>query len=163
HCRVRRGVQRRLHRAAKANAAGSHRGGQDIVITDEQLKEWSTLCDKATQGPWRWFEDQYGNKFESATGETVAFAAPVGYQNSEILISPEDAAFIAAARTAVPALIDATARARTEVDDLRRMLGEACNAIDETLAFHGHPMQDASPLHQRWTKWRDAAFAKEPR
>lgn len=61
----------------------------NMPITPEQLAQWKTLEEKATKGPW-----------EDRTGIFSLPDEPPGTS----LYSP-DAAFIAAARTAVPLLI----------------------------------------------------------
>lgn len=68
-----------------------------MSITPEQLKGWQALCDVATEGPWRtndkgivsqvWYFDD--------TGTARVIGSP----------GMHDAAFIATARTAMPALI----------------------------------------------------------
>jgi len=81
------------------------------MITDEQLQEWGALADAATRGPWSTI-----SKFTGPYGEGVGGTAIIGAYDSEwidltIAVCPPrnaemaDAAFLVAARTAVPALI----------------------------------------------------------
>jgi hypothetical protein len=69
------------------------------MMTDEQLAEWQRLADAATPGPWR-----YRGIYVGTDAGLVASAE-----------LPLHAAFIAASRTAVPALIEEVERLRDEI------------------------------------------------
>lgn len=100
------------------------------MITDEQLREWKALADKATPGPWGsaggyltvrnpnggsftmsiWHTDEMGQEHRSAAFQAVPFARA------------NDAAFIAASRTAVPALCAEVERLKKQAEADRREL-----------------------------------------
>lgn len=84
------------------------------------LAELQALCDQATPGPWYW-SDEWDEV--RAGCDTIIGAAPCGYENSRVLTSSEDLAFIIAARTAVPDLL-------ARVRQLEAALGEALDCID---------------------------------
>jgi len=97
------------------------------MITDEQLKEWRALADAATAGPWDYnasfdgwrtivyFEDtgeiDDGDKIMRQAGRIART-----YVDGDKL-NPGNAAFIAAAREAVPALIDEVERLRARLEN----------------------------------------------
>lgn len=91
------------------------------MITDEQLREWKALEDKATSGPWQ--ADNLA-KVRCATDEWKGLIADVGdgrYYNSiprDIAQSADNAAFIAASRTAVPALCEEAERLKEVIERL---------------------------------------------
>jgi hypothetical protein len=67
-------------------------------VTDEQLQEWQRLADEATPGPWEnWTIEDDGNRQDEWSA--------VGPVHADMQGAVKDAAFIAAARTAVPALV----------------------------------------------------------
>ena len=76
------------------------------MLNDEQLNEWQRLADEATPGPWR-------------LRDFFALTRVVGVADMN---SSENAAFIAAARTAVPALIEEVRRLTTERDEAQQWL-----------------------------------------
>jgi hypothetical protein len=83
------------------------------MITDEQLAQWRALVDAATPGPWSEREDSEAPAWrviwsDDYSGLDVARVVP-WMTHVEF-----NAAFIAAAREAVPALLD-------EVERLRRV------------------------------------------
>lgn len=72
------------------------------------------LADAATEGPWHWdppSDDEWPSADESLRAGKDLVLHGWGYDASGISGSDEDRAFIAAARTAVPALLDALAAA----------------------------------------------------
>lgn len=86
--------------------------------TPEQRQEWRALADGATEGPWEAARDRdnwiVGDLWNGLNGMVGGFAAGGGPQ------AEADAAFIAAAREAVPRLLDALDAAEAEVERLRR-------------------------------------------
>lgn len=84
-------------------------------MTDEQLQEWSVLAEAATPGPWKsgWSWQDAINGGKSAWSE-----GPVHVGETLSQVAPQaiaDAAFIAAAREAVPALVAEVRRLRAEL------------------------------------------------
>jgi hypothetical protein len=117
-------------------------------VTDERLAEWGRLADAATDGPWEsavggiyydprkpgltdradiktaWtWQPTYksGDKKGQPKGEPEHVAVAFGVLFPAILLP--DAAFIAAARTAVPELVAEVRRLRAE---LAAAKGEVC-------------------------------------
>lgn len=72
------------------------------MISKEQRAEWRKLAEAATPGPW---DRGYNNSGFCAVLAESGFVAEMGVGPGSS--SADDAAFIAAARDAVPALLDA--------------------------------------------------------
>jgi hypothetical protein len=93
------------------------------MITSEQLQHWRALAEAATPGPWEgesvWSDD--------SDSYYVAVADGRGLLDTYISISDADAAFIAAARTAVPALLAEVERLQAVIAyiDARAPLADA--------------------------------------
>jgi hypothetical protein len=68
------------------------------MITNEQLREWRAVCDKATPGPWRC--------------ECADICADNGRLVADFVPHGEDSDFIVIARDALPALLDENQRLR---------------------------------------------------
>lgn len=72
-----------------------------MTITKQQIDEWRDLADRAVEGPWKVWEDRDWGFFfggvETADGE-ISVASEVSDYGT--------AAFIAAARTIIPTLLD---------------------------------------------------------
>lgn len=91
-------------------------------VTAEQLAEWKTLADNATPGPWTTQKPALDAATGFAGGVIVAavargqgvYASPPGGSYPE-----NDRRFIAAARTAVPALLAEVERLREAIDRYR--------------------------------------------
>jgi hypothetical protein len=85
-------------------------------MTDIDIDAARALCDAATPGPWVWFGDlSIGNMYLSA-GRKREVLWPSGMHTEGYLdVAPEDAAFIAAARDLVPALLAEVERLRDQV------------------------------------------------
>ncbi len=88
------------------------------MITDDELAEWQRLCDAATPGPWRLdgrhdYDDgsEFGiDMIVANNGEPVVIADSGVYPPHG-----QDAEFIAAARSAIPRLLEEVRRLRAEV------------------------------------------------
>src|SRR4051812_20160889 len=78
----------------------------------DKLREWRELAEAATPGPWC-----DGYKGDAALIDASGYKIGRTYE-PELGPAP-DAAFIAAAREAVPALLDANAELTREVERLR--------------------------------------------
>jgi hypothetical protein len=70
---------------------------------------------------------------------------------------------VAAQPRVVLDLLDYLDEIENEMKQQRTALSEACEAIDETLTFYGHPIEDGSPLHTRWIAWSALARGEAPR
>lgn len=93
-------------------------------MTDEQLAELEALAEKATEGPWVWYNDdnmygEGGPRKENRFWPEAIIQTDSGYYGP----NEKDRAFIAAARTAVPALI-------AEVERLRAVAAERAAAVE---------------------------------
>lgn len=124
-----------------------------MTPTEQELAEWARLADAATPGPWTPSIDSYfGHGVETAAdtrvkrdykqahpgwdgfnGTTVARAVQTingsgpAFGPSPLIDDDEvrdNAAFIAAARTAVPALLSALAASRASAGRLRELIQE---------------------------------------
>lgn len=93
-----------------------------LEIAAEKLAEWKELCEKATKGPWNAFlgdcesnPDDEDNPFQVGAAWIEEWFNH-GLENGDGLsiLKNEDARFIAAARTAMPALIAEVERLRKE-------------------------------------------------
>ena len=89
------------------------------MITDEQLKEWRALADAATPEPWLIDEAEscIGDVFSLIEIGGIPFndtISTVGSEGERYVFNLPDAKLIAAAREAVPALIDEVERLREE-------------------------------------------------
>lgn len=88
--------------------------------TEAQLAEWAELCREATPGPWTSVED------EEHTGPLRAVHQRYGageedYEPIAHNLYVEDARFVAAARTAMPALLAEVERLRGEAEEWRAL------------------------------------------
>lgn len=83
-------------------------------ITEDQLAKWTALCDAATPGPWKHGPESHG-VYNPNMGSPLVVKPIVDEARN-----PDDAAFIAAARTAMPTLIAALREARERHE---RLLG----------------------------------------
>ena len=93
-------------------------------MTEERIAELRNLCEAATPGEWRWHQTD---------GSLLCLSGPDEEQNAVLGIAickacrergapclgPDgtDAAFIAAARTALPELLDALDKAERDLDE----------------------------------------------
>lgn len=75
-----------------------------MPIESKQLDQWKALADAATPGPWR--------AQVSLGAATLARESGALLAAGQGLFEPQDAAFIAAARSAVPVLISEIERLR---------------------------------------------------
>ena len=82
-------------------------------MTSEELAAIKALADAATPGPWVWEEGEEPDSMSGAVGGRI-IRTDMGYYGPEAA----DRAFIAAGRTAVPALL-------AEVERLRALVREA--------------------------------------
>ena len=103
------------------------------------------LCEAATPGPWETYDERNRTWWVDSSNTPESRTTGAVAETGEHELGPEDAAFIAASRTALPACLD-------EIERLRAALREACEAIDENTE-----MMTDSPLHRRWAGWRKLA------
>jgi hypothetical protein len=78
-------------------------------VTDERLSELDALADAATPGPWldkHWHDDE-------EMPHTVVYCGPPGARRRMVrFVNLDDAAFVAAARAAIPELVAEVRRLR---------------------------------------------------
>jgi hypothetical protein len=92
--------------------------------TPEQLAEWRALADEATEGPWEHITGRSSHRLLAAvTAPNVATGDGSVIAVTVEVLAP-DAAFIAATREAVPALIAEVERLRSKVARVETLLGE---------------------------------------
>lgn len=112
-------VEERPDLASATPVTAAHVVGRGLSagpLTEDTLREWRRLAEGATKGPW------------TTDGGDVRFVY-VGTEPLSKVYRNGDAAFIAASRVAVPALLD-------ECERLRRGL-EAINAPSSTRMWDG--------------------------
>ena len=96
-------------------------------MIEEELSELEELCNAATPGPWEWIEDDEGD-WELVSGtpeqimqqqeEAVVYVDLMPALRRDVVKAlEEDRAFIAEARTAVPALIAKVRRLQSALDE----------------------------------------------
>jgi hypothetical protein len=89
-------------------------------VTDEKTKRLRALCEAATPGPWT--HDYDGEQGYAVRGPSDGQTVCIGYE--------EDAAFIAAARTALPEVIDELERLRARILELEGLVSHTACTID---------------------------------
>lgn len=98
------------------------------MITTEQIAELRRLCEAATPGPW--VRSKYGFNILTHDSElstcTQRYTGDKKPTEEEMAVMVANAAFIAAARTALPALLD-------EVERMQRERREDIALMEETL------------------------------
>jgi hypothetical protein len=123
-------------------------------VTDQDLEQWAKLSAKATPGPWQPCGAQPEAVCACGLIWSIPFDRPVAAWHSEDGHSgrSQDVLFIAAARTAVPGLIDEVKKLRTEIERLSNVY-----AVASSLRMFPVPFDD----HQRLMDAVDAARAEE--
>lgn len=85
------------------------------MISDDKLKEWRALCENATPGGWWWdYEHEPTRIIIECKGPRVDVLSKLDEEQDDTY-AIANAAFIAAARTAVPALLDEVERLKSAV------------------------------------------------
>ena len=104
-------------------------------MTDEQLQEWQAATDAATPGPWEasmtWNGDEF--YYVSVKGGRAVF-------DSYVSISFADAAFIAAAREAMPALLAEVEQQSARADDAEALAARRAK-YNDALASERNELQ----------------------
>lgn len=122
------------HSARGIEDTGVANGSEPQAVTEEQLAEWERVEKAATAGPWTWWTSCSFRRLSSdATGkdgDVLAGDIQRSDGHPDVLCSDGDRAFIAAARTAVPALLAEVRRLRAEIDDMKSRALEAAEAAD---------------------------------
>ena len=125
-----------------------------MIIDDAKLAEWKALAEKATAGPWQHWEADDGHPMvivEDGTREDGS--EPIQMTIERVTADGstfpgriEDAAFIAASRAMVPALIEEVERfrARTAImaEALRRAEWVECNGFMICLFCSGEEVHE---------------------
>ena len=127
-----------------------------MTVTPEQLTEWERLAAEATSGPWAWeATGQQDNAWSLGLTEPAVSGEIVETEDGErpevvehvaesgAAESKADAAFIAASRTAVPALVE-------EVRMLREKARE-CPACEKL----AHNIARAEAAEAEVVRWRE--------
>lgn len=92
-------------------------------MTDDEIKAARALCEAATPGPWAFMNEAYP-WVAGAVDEDIACPSTVIEFNECGEQAHSDARFIAAARTLLPAALDALEQARRERDEARAHAAE---------------------------------------
>lgn len=85
------------------------------MIPKSKLEEWKKLADSATPGPWEVYNGGWHLGIEAADGSIASV------EHCDAFDGKPSAAFIAASREAVPALIEEVERLRETLDDIARL------------------------------------------
>lgn len=94
-----------------------------MTITPDLLARWKDLAAKATAGPW---DDDQGGVQRPDKDELLEWDG-----DGPCSMNQDDAAFIAEARTAVPALIAEVESLQREYEQLAPLLGKAITLSEE--------------------------------
>ena len=104
------------------------------MTTPEQRQQWRELCEKATPGPWKHDNHAWSpwvhREHKDIRDVVQEYVFKCG--------SRDDAAFITAARSALPALLDENDALRAENERLKAALVEACEMALQALTGSGH-------------------------
>lgn len=100
-------------------------------MTDDELNAIEARCNAATEGPWEAQEGDYMPEFyqvrDVPTGcliiDTDNFGCGTDPQPDYVFFSPENARFVACARTDIPLLIAEVRRLRLAAKQPRGMVG----------------------------------------
>lgn len=111
---VRRYIYDRLDATIVTVLAAGEMGGDEVMLTKQQLEEIAERADKATEGPWgiadisdgAWIVDEYG---DIITGITERLP---------------DATFIANSRRDIPDLLEHIADREAEIERLQKQVDE---------------------------------------
>jgi hypothetical protein len=130
-------------------------------MTEEELRLWKDVATNATRGPWE-TGDPYQHPLNwynaSESNEQLAvYGMGMEVASTQLV---QDAAFIAASREAMPALIDEVRRLRAERDALRTALLR-CDRTCETVThreLERHGLGERCPV----VALIDAALAVQP-
>ena len=126
-------------------------------MTKEEIQSAKSLCEKATEGPWKY---GFGDGDESGLWSTTVFDTvrePTHEKEPRMIFygtidAASDSAFIAAARTLLPKALDALEEAHREIADLQTRL---CNRMGcaHAVAFHlpGCPREQLATLGESTT------------
>lgn len=112
------------------------------MITEEQLKHWKELCEKATPVPWNYTYDGSGD-YSIGAGDPQIDCAIGMYSRRHNTI--DNIAFIAAAREAMPKLIEEVERLKGELNahfQLNAGIAEENARLREALEFYADVFKD---------------------
>lgn len=86
------------------------------LMSEKKLEAIRTRCEKATHGPWHWHCGEQQYEYESLSVESFAGIDVLSADDGLIIVSSEDADFIARARSDISKLL-------AEIDLLKTRLG----------------------------------------
>jgi len=114
-------------------------------MTPEQLQAWARLAEQATPGEWEaktitFWDDKNNNHMEIVT--RLYKVARIFGNADNLSFAKSDAAFIAAARTAVPALCEEIERLRKVAGEARNVLNNLRSTYNSRLSKQTHDMLD---------------------
>lgn len=128
----------------------------------EQIAEWRRLADAAIEGPWE-FRPRRGFQMLSDNPATIGFVDEDRYfvmLREGAWVTEADMSFIAAARTAVPALVAEVERLRREMDNIGCSrftcaddLSRATRRAEAAVAARDAAVAERDALRERVTAW----------
>lgn len=110
-------------------------------VTEEERSRLRSLCEAATPGPWGTYEWWGMDDHDGGHGVCTATPKPCALVRTIQNGTRDDVALIAAARTAVPSLLDALDHAERQRDEARAEVGRWRTAVRELIDAQG---EDAS-------------------
>jgi len=131
-------------------AADAARGSKGETMTPEERIESRKICDAASPGPWEYWDNR-GRPFWSSDKPKDFGYPPAGIIDGELnqgvqigkscdVNRPADCQFVAHARTALPAALDALEELEAAIERLRAALLEAAEMTefenDRTLIYN---------------------------
>ena len=129
-------------------------------VDSKKLEEWRSLCEGATPGPWEQCAERHHRLVPDDNGLIVVVPAEgVRYEIADCTAptqpnAADNAAFIAASRTAVPELLAA-------LEELRGLLGSIRPVLDVTMQMVGAMSEDEPMVTAQWKSVR--ALLADPR
>ena len=130
-------------------------------ITPDERAEWRALADAATEGPWEAHEGTVGamtgpRDCGGCSGLVSPRHEPACFWSEVAGAAPADAAFIAAARTAVPRLLDALDTAEADLDGFANTVSQWKRRALDAEAEVARLREDAETLRGWITEHEEA-------
>ena len=119
-------------------------------ITPDERAEWRALADAATPWPWDYYRPHHASGYHEITR---------GQETLACQVSGGDAAFIAAARTAVPRLLDALDAAEAEIEAAQRQHNAAFESVRASAREHARAAESWEARTHEALDQRDKALA----
>jgi hypothetical protein len=119
-------------------------------ISDAELTAWAELAEKATPGPWEAQEPAFCPNFGKAKIKPLKIEGKImGFA----VIKQFDAAFIAAARQAVPRLIEALRAAQAELEHMRANIMDTSHDAQIAQAVENASLREQNTRYREALEW----------